>query len=197
MFSAGWGWPVNSRPIASPTEDGTGGRRRGSNRNGRIGADARRGRSLLPALAALLFCACAAYRRRARSRGERRTLRGAAPWTQELRAQFALLPQTAAQPWPPTAWNRAELLAEARAVGETRGRAPQVEAAVALGSWGRARIPNSTQSNTPPGPHPWLWPEPRPAAALVGATPARFDLARLGNAARCQLMDSAWGFDAR
>ena len=87
-------------------------------RNGRIAADAQRGRSLLPILTALILASCATYQPAPidpAASAERFAARRLD--TEEMRAHVAeLLPQAATQAWPPAAWNRAELLAVALAL---------------------------------------------------------------------------------
>ena len=170
-------------------------------RNGRIGIDARCARPLLPAVAAALFAACATYQPAPldpAASAERFTARRLD--TAQMRAQVAeLLPQSATQPWPPAAWNRAELLAAALSLSPKLAVArAQVEAAVAH-EVTASQAPNpelTLQSEyAHQEPHPWLY--GLSLDLLLRSSTRRqldADLARLETStARWQLMDSAWG----
>ena len=116
-------------------------------RNGRIGADARSGGSLLAVF--MVLSSCATYQpapldpsTSAEHFAARRLD------TAELHAQIAeLLPQGATQPWPPAAWNRAQLLAAALSLNPKLAVArAQVEVAVAheVSAGQSRRIPRLT-----------------------------------------------------
>lgn len=172
-------------------------------RNGRAGAGScrrtRRARSLLPAFAALLLAACASYQpapldpaASAERFGSRRL---DAP---EVRAHVVeLLPQTATE-WPPSAWNRAELLAAALLLNPKLAVArAQVEATVAHEiTAGQTPNPELTLQSeyARDEPHPWLY--GFSLDLLLRSTTRRqlgVDLARFETStARWQLMDNAW-----
>jgi cobalt-zinc-cadmium efflux system outer membrane protein len=167
-------------------------------RNGR--ADARRGRTLLPVLPALLLVACATYQPAPIdpvASAERFTARRLD--TAEMRAKVAeLLPQSATQPWPPAAWDRAALLAAALSLNPKLAVArAQVEAAVAHEiTAGQTPNPQLTLQSeyAHREPHPWLY---GLSLDLLLRSSTRRDLetglARLETStARWQLMDSAW-----
>ena len=169
-------------------------------RNRRIGADTRRGRSLLLTLPGLLLAACATYQPAPIdpvASAERFTARRLD--TSEMQARIAeLLPQAATQPWPPAAWNRAELLAAALSLNPKLAVArAQVEAAVAH-EITAGQMPNpglTLQSEyAHQEPHPWLY--GLSLDLLLRSSTQRqldADLARLETSnARWQLMDSAW-----
>ncbi len=170
-------------------------------RNGRIGIDARCARPLLPAVAAVLFAACATYQPvplDPAASAERFTARRLD--TAQIRAQVAeLLPQSATQSWPPAAWNRAELLAAALSLSPKLAVArAQVEAAVAHQvTASQASNPELTLQSeyAHQEPHPWLY--GLSLDLLLSSSTRRqldADLARLETStARWQLMDSAWG----
>jgi outer membrane protein TolC len=156
---------------------------------------------LLPVLTGLLLAACATYQPAPLdpvASAERFTARRLdAP---ELRAQVAeLLPQAATQPWPPAAWNRAELLAAALSLNPKFAVArAQVEVAVAheITAGQRPNPELTLQSEyAHQEPHPWLY--GLSLDLLLRSSTRRqldADLARFEtNTARWQLMDSAWG----
>lgn len=173
-------------------------------RNGRAGAGARRGTpsaaSLLPVLAGVLLAACASYQPApldpAASAQRFNSRRLDSP---EVRAHIIeLLPQTAADPWPPPAWDRAELLAAALLLNPKLAVArAQVEAAIAHETTaGQTPNPELTLQSeyARDEPHPWLYGF---SLDLLLRSPTRrqldVDLARFEtSAARWQLMDSAW-----
>jgi outer membrane protein TolC len=159
------------------------------------------GRSALRVLPALLLAACATYQPAPLdpvASAERFTARRLD--TAPMRAQIAeLLPQAATQPWPPAAWDRAELLAAALSLNPKIAVArAQVEAAVAHEiSAGQAPNPQLTLQSeyAHQEPHPWLY---GLSLDLLLRSSTRRELetglARLEtSAARWQLMDSAWG----
>jgi len=169
-------------------------------RNGCAAADARRGRSLLPILTALILASCATYQPAPidpAASAERFAARRLD--TEEMRAHVAeLLPQAATQAWPPAAWNRADLLAVALALNPKLAVArAQVEAAVAHQiTAGQTPNPELTLQSEYAGeePHPWLY---GLSLDLLLRSPARRELeaglARLETStARWQLMDSTW-----
>jgi hypothetical protein len=170
-------------------------------RNGRIGADARRARSLLPALAALLLTACATYQpapidpaASAQHFAARRLD------TQELRAQVAeLLPQaprnrghrqrgTVPNCSPPR-W---------RSTRNLRSRAPRSKPLSRHGDHCRPEPESELTLQSEYAhqePHPWLY--GLSLDLLLRSSTRRqldADLARLETStARWQLMDGAWG----
>ena len=169
-------------------------------RNGCIGADARRGRLLTPAVVAALLAGCATYQpapldpvASAQNFSTRRLD------SEQLRAQVAeLLPPAAGQPWPPAAWNRAELLAVALSLNPKLAIArAQVEAAAAHQiTAGQAPNPELTLQSeyARHEPHPWLY--GLSLDLLVRSSTRRqldADLARLETStARWQLMNEVW-----
>ena len=159
-----------------------------------------RGKSLLPSLAGLLLGACATYQPAPldpAASAERFSSRRLD--TEELHAQVSrLLPAAATSPWPPAAWNRAELLAAALLLNPKLAVArAQVEAAVAHEvTAGQTPNPELTLQSeyAHQEPHPWLY--GLSLDLLVRSSTRRqldVDLARLETSnARWQLMDEAW-----
>ncbi len=151
-------------------------------------------------LPALLLAACATYQPAPLdpvASAERFTARRLD--TAEMRANVAeLLPQAATEPWPPSAWNRAELLAAALSLNPKLAVARAQVKAAAAHEITAGQMPNpqlTLQSEyAHQEPHPWLY--GLSIDLLLRSSTRReldVDLARLETStARWQLMDSAW-----